>query len=392
MSPLFALGSITGRQFAQGKQDCYPALLSQSWLYALALAIPAMIILAFIAPILRACHQPAETIPYVHEFFKYFLWAMPGIYLTSVNQQFLAGNKRQKFVLGFSVFFLTMQVFLNFGFIFGNFGFPKLGVAGAGLAAVISSYMSLIVSLIYVLRMTKGLWKGKLLKGWMWIKLLLKVGMPIFARTTSNMLMMFFLTIIVGWFGVIAMAANQIANEYMLFVIVPMFGISEASAIVISHAAGEKDFSEIKNLARATTWVALCLSFIVGLIFLFFHHQLASLFITFGAKHAQAIYELAMLLLIIRIATMFFDSVAIGLAGSLQGIYDTKSSMLISIITSWVVAIPLALLFGVTFHYGVAGVLVGIGISKLAAFVALWLRWKTQLRRLGLTPDISQAH
>tara|TARA_R110000868_G_scaffold8205_3_gene42564 strand:- start:152058 stop:153383 length:1326 start_codon:yes stop_codon:yes gene_type:complete len=381
MAPLFSLGAIVGRQFASNQQQVLPSVLRQAWLVALAIGIPATIVVACIKPILIATHQPPAVTPLVWDYFKYFLIAMPIFYLNIANQQFLAGSKRQNIVAIISLLTIVIATILNLGFVLGYFGFPQYGVEGAGIATLLGASISFIItSYVVIKHVGKPLFKQPHLD-FTWFKLILKVGMPICFKISGDMLMKLAFTILVGWLGVTAMAASQISNEYMLLLIVPVFGLSEACAIAISHVNGEHKQERMRQLGNASMLTATVLTIGAGILFAIFHRPLASVFIHFNSSGAEAIYVLAMWLLVIRVLTMFFDGIEMSLIGCLRGLYDTQFPMWLAIGMNWLITVPLAYILGFTLHMGVIGIALSIVIARCFSTTAIVLRWRWQLHR-----------
>ena len=356
----------------------------QAWLLAVLLAVPPMLLFAFIAPILKILHQPDSIIPLIAEYCHYALWGLLPILLTVVNQQVLAGIKRQVIVTWLSILSLLLSAFFNYSLVLGHFGFAKHGFNGAGIALIISTTITFIISTGCVIKhcLHYTSFKTVVLKGAQWIKFTLKIGLPICLQVSSEMLSFMVLTIMVGWLGEIALAASQIPSEYMLFVIVPVFGLSEASAITVGHAMGEKNLLLVNQLCKSGILLACLFAAIVGIIFICFHRPLASVFIHFGTIHAEKIYQLAMWILAIRLLGMFFDNVTAIITGSLRGLYDAKYPMWVSIATSWILFIPLAIVLAFICKLGVIGITIAASIMQLVSAVVLIKRWLYQMRRL----------
>lgn len=378
MSPLFAVGSIVGRQYGEKKYESLAPILQQSCLISVLLGIPIMLIFSWIGPIMQLLHQPANIIPYVTTFLHILAWAIPGIMLSVAMQQFVAGIKLQRIVTWLMLFSLVLSAFLAYGLIFGHFGLPRMGVAGGALAMVIRAWATTVIYLfimVWIHRRKVKIWPLHLKGHWHWSKLMLKIGMPICFQLSSEMLALTLYAVMVGWLGEIALGASQIASEYMMFAIVPVFGLAEANGIVVGHSYGEKRFAEIKKLGIAGILGAACITGGIALIFIIFHRPLADVFIHFDQPDAQAIYYLALWILGLRIISMLFDGTVDVITGALRGLYDTKFPMYLSMAMHWLFALPLAAILGFGLHLGVIGlVLGGLAGNLLSASVLTW-RW-----------------
>ncbi len=385
MSPLFAVGAVVGRQYGKQNWDAMPQIIKQGWSVALLLSIPPLLIFIFIGPLMVLCRQPEPVIPIITVYFKYLVWALPSYYITIVNQQFLSGIKRQNVVLLLSVISATLNIILNYGLVLGNLGMPKMGVAGAGISSIIIGYTNFLISSSVIIYLTNGKVFYPFIKGLKWAKSILVIGLPIGYRTASDMVALLVFTVMTGWFGQVAMGASQISSEYMMFVILPLFGLSEAATIVIGHALGSKNYLFIENIGRATLNLSIGFAIFIATTFVLFHRQLADLFIHFGETDAEEIYHLAMWLLSVQIVSMLFNAVIFAITGSLCGFYDTKYPMWLSIWTSWLISVPLSFVLAYQVHMGVVGIAIASLIAKVVSSILLLNRWKNKLAHVQTT-------
>lgn len=386
MSPLFVLGAIVGRQMNTDAQKKLPALLAQSWWLSLALSLPAMLVMWFIAPLLQWTHQPAAIIPIVTTFFHVQCWMMPAILIAVVGQQFLAAMKQQHWVTGLSVLSFLLNSVLCYVLVMSPWGVPSFGVAGAAWAGFLSAWVAAIVTVYFVLqKLPVALaWRDFSLKTMHWVRLILKVGLPVCLQFSSEMLVLLVIAVMVGWFGEIAMSASQISNQYMLFAIVPIFGLSEASSIRVGHAFADRKLTELGALGQAGLLLSIVATVTLGLIFLLFHRPLAELFMAQGLVHREAIYWLAMTLLLIRVISMFFDGLADVSSGLLRGLFDTRFPMWIGLFFNWVVMLPLAYVLSIYFHEGVIGICLAGLFSRMIEGAILLRRWYYMKQRSHL--------
>ena len=261
-----------------------------------------------------------------------------------------------------------------------------MGVAGAALAMVLRAWLMTIAYALVVLwlhRRETPLWPCRVKGQWHWSKLILKVGTPIGLQVGSEMLVLAIYVVLTGWLGVTVLAASQVANEYVMFAIVPIFGLAEASAIVVGHGYGERDFAGIRRIGHASVLGSVAITLAVAVIFALFHQPLADVFVHFGEIDAQAIYHLAMWILALRIFGMLVMGVIDVATGALRGLYDTAFPMFTSLAVKWLIGLPLSIVLAFPLHMGVIGLVVGSIIAAIvSAGVLLW-RWERKVHQLG---------
>jgi len=386
MSPLFAIGAIVSRSFGNESLDNKGKmhLLVEAWLVALILSIIPIVIALFLKPILIFFRQPQELITITTSYFKYYMYALPAIYLAKVNQQYLFAIKQQKWVVIVNIVMMLLNIVLNYGFIFGKFYLPELGVPGAGIVGSITSWLYLGLSLLLLFRVS-NLERCSLNLNLSWAKLILKVGGPISVSLTSDMLMMSAIMVMTGWLGALAMSANQVSNEYIRLAILPLFGLSEAASIVTGHTLAEKNKSSLKTLNRAALFITTLFTISVAIVFAIFHKQLVDAFVDFSSKDAAAIYKLALLLLGLRLGKMLINGPILIISGLLRGMYDTIFPMFSSIIIGWLGTLPLAYILAFTLKLGVAGIFIASIVSETILAIIMLSRWQFKLRNIDLT-------
>jgi multidrug resistance protein, MATE family len=385
IAPLFAIGIIVSRRYGTKEQASLNTLLTGSWGLSLLLSVAPLLICFFIGPLLAWAHQPAAVVPLIAHYFNIQCLALPAIMISTVNQQFLSGLNKQHWVLSISLVNLVLNSVLCYGLTLGQLGMPHLGIEGAALSSVIISFVGASASTLIVLKHLPSAlrmkhWGRAALKP---IKFVLKIGLPICMQLSSEMIVVLLLTIMAGWFGTVAMSANQISSQYMMFCIVPIFGLSEASGIRIGHTQSKETGTTVRHIGQAAYILTGAIVLAFSLFFALFHRPLAGLFIHGHTAHTQAIYTLAMTLLCIQIITMLFDALGDVSVGLLRGLYDTKYPMFLGIICNWLISLPLAYVLSSTLGYGVIGLLIAAGLSRLVFSGFILTRWKTKTKTLN---------
>ena len=263
--------------------------------------------------------------------------------------------------------------------IFGNFGFPRMGLLGGALALVLSQIVGAILYFWFLRRSAvHGLLTRLTHLDMGWAKRILNIGLPAAGQNLSRVLSMMVFTGILARSpqATAAVAALTIGLTSESIAFMPGFAFSMAAATLTGQnlGAGKPDRAE-----RAA-WVALGQGLVVmcimGAVFFTFAVPFAHIF-----THDPAVVPLTVAYL--RIAAISEPFLAFGmiLTGALNGAGDTKWPALAGIVTMWGVRIPLAWLLIYTLSYGAVGAWWGMSISTaLNGLVALalfkWGRWK----------------
>ncbi|MSP53132.1 MAG: MATE family efflux transporter [Gammaproteobacteria bacterium] len=384
MSLLFSMGVMVSRANGRGDTTEIGNLVQQGWLLGLLLSIGAILIYWFIEPILILFGQDPHL---AHLVVPYFHWALIGMPILMINipsSQLCFATGKQIMMANIMLVQAVVITISSYVLIFGKLGLPALGIEGLGIAfdiAMITQFI-LVWSCFASLHNFKKyhLFKTHLRNNWIHLKQLFVIGWPISVQVSSELTAYSFITYMIGWLGVIPLAAGQIVNQFMLLLLIPSFGFSSAAAMLIGRAVGAKDYADVKTAADWNMLLSLGIVVILGIPLIIFTVPLTHLFITATQPHYLAILALLKPVIIIGVLGIFFDTIRNTLTGVLRGLYDTRITMIVAILSLWIIRMPLAYLFGFVWHGGIIGIAWSGVIGVAIGAGLLWLRWQKKLR------------
>lgn len=273
-------------------------------------------------------------------------YAQPLIYFaffsmaTRAVSQYFYGLHKPGVVLAAGLVGNLTNFALNYCLIYGNFGFPKLGIAGAAYATVIGTLVELAIPTFMFLgpmhraHGTRGQWRLSLAH----VKDILRLGWPGGAMFGNEMICWsIFMVGLVGWFGPLHSTAGWIAHQYMSLSFMPAVGISVAVTAMVGKCMGmgRPDLAAKRanlGVALAAAYMSTC-----GIIFVVFRHQLVEVFIPEGVSAEDRAFLIAQgsMFLIAAAAFQFFDGVAMTLSGALRGAGDTAWLGVVTVGLAW---------------------------------------------------------
>jgi MATE family multidrug resistance protein len=290
-------------------------------------------------------------------------------------KQFTDGLEYTRTAMILSLGALPVNAFLNWLFIFGHWGLPRLELAGAGWATLITRTLIFVVLAIIILKhgtfrkymaMSRRQWKlnGKT------IRELLHIGVPSSLQLGMEVSAFAISGIIIGTISAVAQAAHQIALSCASFTFMVSMGLSQAGSIRVSNAYGRSDWTKIRVIGRTTLATALIYGSCCAVCFILFRRELPGLF-----NSNPEVVRLASVLLLFAAVFQISDSTqAIG-AGLLRGIKDVKMPTWFISIAYWVVGLPAGYILAFHFDMRAPGIWLGFIAGLTIASVLLVIRF-----------------
>jgi len=307
-------------------------------------------------------------------------WSVIPMLLFLALKQFTDGLERTKTAMILSLSAIPINAFLNWLLIYGNWGFPRMELVGAGWGTFITRVLIFIVLGLIVLHhhtfrryvaVRSIVWKLK----WKTIKELLEIGIPSSFQITMEAGAFAISGILIGTIGAVEQAAHQIALSLASLTFMVSMGLSQASSIRTSNTFGRKDWPLISLIGKSTLIMALIYGTFCAVIFILFRHQLPYVF-----NDDREVVSMAAYLLLFAALFQISDSTQSISAGLLRGIKDVKIPTFFIAIAYWAIGIPVGCLLAFYYKMGAAGIWMGFitGLTFSAAF--LTFRFKKMVR------------
>ena len=302
--------------------------------FAFVLSLPVMVVWYFVASHIYVWFGTApEVVALGEEYVQMLTWMMPFIFVKLVFVTALNASGDTKTPMYIKIGSIILNIFLNYLFIFGNLGFPELGVMGAAVGTVIVNGLELLIYLILYL-------KAKMPYAPVWhyskplLRRALKVGIPSsFERSLTFGSFMLF-TIIIAHYGTAVLAGYQIGLRVEGLAFMPGIGFTIAAMALMGQGLGAK------KPEQAREDVMLVLKYTVGFMFFlsFFMIFIPEKIVWLFTDDAQTIKEASLYLRIVGVSQipLAFNFV---LSGALRGAGDSKRTLKINLISLWFVRI-----------------------------------------------------
>jgi MATE family multidrug resistance protein len=245
-----------------------------------------------------------------------------------------------------------VNVFANWLLIWGNWGLPEMGLAGAAWGTNIGGAVEVLLLIAFVFE--PGVRRMYHVSDWRLrserLLTLVRIGVPSGLQFVGDVLAWaVFGMLVMAAFGTGAMAANTFAMRFMSLSFMPAFGISAA----VTALAGRYIGRGMPDVAAARTALGFRVTAVYmvacGVMFFVFRHELMSIF----TDDPEVLRWGAMLLVFVAVFQVF-DAMFIVYSGALRGAGDTLVPAIVTAVMCWTLVVGVA--------YAVAMWLPGLGI------------------------------
>ena len=282
---------------------------------------------------------------------------------------------------------ILLNSLLNYLLIYGNFGFPKLGVAGAAIATVIAQALSVTIILTSAVIKYPDIFKWTNQVGKMSADLVRRFSVQAGTLLAKDLIWALGITtymIIYARMSTDAAAAMNITSVIRELAIVLFIGIGCASQVVIGNFIGANKKEDAYQYAVKFLINTLVLGFIVGIIIILTRHLILSPYkvsneVTVGASGVMIVFGATL-------AINVYNMVAV--MGVMRPGGDNLFCAIMDIIAVWIIGFPLALLSGLVWKMPLIWVFSFVTLQEVFKMGLLTWRLKSKLWIRNLVNDI----
>tara|TARA_R110000765_G_scaffold46736_4_gene96343 strand:+ start:7359 stop:8726 length:1368 start_codon:yes stop_codon:yes gene_type:complete len=354
----------------------------------LGLTLFGLILLA--KPVMYAMKQPIEVVELALPYLDLVAFSLVPLIIFQAFKQFSEGLSQTKYPMYATIVANIINILLNYLLIFGNFGFPEMGIVGAAIGTLVSRFF-MVFYLWFILK-TKEKFKYYV-TGFNFAKIEKTVMKKIVELGFPSSLQMFFevgiFTSAVWLSGVLgknAQAANQIALNLSSMTFMFGMGLGIAAMIRVGNQKGLTNFKELRRIAQSIFLLTFLLEIIFAALFLIGRHWFPSLYLdiddmTNFADNTEVLVIAAELLLV----AAFFqisDGIQVVVLGALRGLQDVKIPTVITFISYWLIGFPVSYYLCLHTDLKSTGIWIGLLTGLTASAIMLYIRFNYLTKKL----------
>lgn len=316
-----------------------------------------------------------EMVDVAVSFLRSIMWGVPAFLLFLVYRNQCEGLSNTKPAMVIIFIALLANIPINYVLIYGKLGLPAFGGVGCGITAAIIFWLMFALIRIYTLTTTsqRDIRKTPLTKliDFAIIKKIVVLGTPLALAYFFEMSLFAVVALLIAPLGQITVAAHQIIFTISSLTFAIPLSLGVATSIRVGYLLGKNK----PILAKQTAYVSLAISFIiavvVALILVIFRSPIITIF-----THEIDVITICLQLIILLAIYQVSDYLQVVASNVLRGYKDTKSIFFITLISYWVVGLPVGYILGLTDlviqPIGAAGFWIGIILGlAVAAFLLI---------------------
>ena len=368
-----ALVPIIGHHLGRGKKEEVASDFYQFIYLALGLSVLLLGMLLFLAPpILNRIGLEAPVAAVAVRYLWFLSIGIIPLLLFSVIRSLLDSLGLTKLSMYLMLLLLPFNSGFNYLLIFGAFGVPELGGAGAGLGTSLAYWVLLGISVLVLFKQEKlkalhlekriPLNMDKIKEG-------VRLGLPIGGTVFAEVAIFSVVGLIMAKFSSLIIASHQSAMNFSSLMYAFPMSISSAMAIVVSYEVGAKRFDDAKTYIGLGRWTALIFAAFTLSFLYIFRGNVASLY-----GNDPEFIDLTARFLTYSLFFQLADTFAAPLQGILRGYKDTVIPFYLGLVGYWGVTLPVAMVFDSLTDFGAYSYWIGLIISLIVSG-ALY-RWR----------------
>jgi len=351
------------------------------------MAIPIMLLLLgvwFAIPLL-GFHVAVR--PLLDSYFGVLILSTPFLLAYAVCRRYLQGMHAALPVMFALITANLINAGVNWVLIYGHLGFPALGIRGAAWATVISrAYMlgSLLFAVWWIDRRRTaeagiddrhGLWHVDRAFDVVRLRRLLALGLPAASQMGAEVGVFALATALSGTLDPISSASHQIALNLAGVAFMIPLGLGSAGAVRVGHAVGAGD--PLRASAAGWTAIAMATGFMIvaAATFVALPQQLIGWFST-----DPSVLTVGTSLLLLAAVFQLFDGIQGVITGTLRGIGDTRTPMVVNLVAHWLLGLPISYVLCFVMGWGVYGLWVGLSLGLIVTGIILFWVWSVKIR------------
>lgn len=377
----YGLTPLIGAMFTQERYGKIGAIIRNGILANFIFALAITLIMGALWFNLHRLGQPEELLPLIRPYYLLVLAGIIPVALFNVFAQWLFAINNTSLPMWIILAANTVNILGNYLLIYGNCGFPELGLIGAGVSTLTSRILCLAtVILIFIFSRRFRQYRDGFTQSCLNRRTLSQINrtsFPVSLQMSLESGSFTFAAVMAGWLGAVSLASFQIIVITGTLGFCVYYSLGSAVSVLVSNRAGLSDNDGMRRVAFAGYHIMLTLATISSLIFIFFEKDMILAF-----TEDPEVIAATMTLIVPLVLYQLGDATQINFANALRGTSNVMPMIWIAFVCYVVVGIPATYMLGFPAGLGTFGIILSFSASLfLAAGLFLYFFLKSTRKK-----------
>jgi multidrug resistance protein, MATE family len=357
---------------------------------ATTITMPIWVLLWFFGDILRLAGQPERLAADTGLFIRALQWQILPTLGVVALRSFMSALERPMWTVVAGAFAVIFNLAINYALIFGKFGFPALGLWGAGIGSSITGLFQFIflacVAMIHPRFRRYHLFGRCWRADWPRFRAIWKLGFPIALALGFEASVFAAAVILMGYISTTAVAAHAVAIQIASMTFMVPMGIAQAATVRVGIGYGRHDVDAICRSGWTAFLLGTGFMTVMAAVIWIMPRTLAGIFLDPALAGNAEVLDLAVTFLAVAAIFQIVDGAQVVGAGMLRGLHDTLWPMVYALLGYWVIGIGVGAMLAFWAGWDGVGVWTGLATGLAIVSVLMLSRW-IRRDRLGLLPS-----
>ena len=362
----YGLTPLVGAMFTQKRRGDIGGLVRSAVAVNVVVALVVMGIMTGLYFNLHRLGQPVELLPIIRPYYLLYMAGLVPMALFNVFAQWSYAINRTVFPTVILVSANLLNIIGNWVLIYGHWGFPELGLTGAGISTLVARCICpiVIISAFFsrgiFAEYSRGYRSARV--SWAQVGRINRTSWPVALQMTFESGSFTLAAVMSGWVGAIGLASFQVVVITGTLGFMVYYSFGTAVAVLVSNADGSGDRRLMRRIAFAGYHIQLAFATFASIVFLFGARYIMTVF-----TEDPEVYAAALALIVPLVMYQYGDATQINFANALRGTSRVMPMLWIAFVAYILVGVPAMYALGFIASMGVYGIILSFSVSLFLA-------------------------
>lgn len=383
MGVISIVGVFVGQCLGAGDRHGVIDSCEQGMIAATITSIPVMLCVWYLGPALSYAKQDPEVVRLITDYSRVLTWAVLPALWFSVLRNYVTALAKSGAIGWITVSALALNALLNYALVFGKFGFPALGIVGAGYGTTIVNWLMFAALCVFVVMSGQfSDYRPAIIPRAINRRLLgeiFRLGIPISMTQVLNGAMFTVAAVVVGMISAATLAAQQIVYSVIYIALSAALALGDTVRVRVAYGIGRRSPESSRQSAYLSTLMAGVTTLSAALVLWLYPEAIVGIYLDTTNPENETVLRLSVTMSVYAGMFLFLDGVLLVLANAIRGLRDTRSPLWISMAGYWAVGIGSGVWLCFPLGYGAEGLWWGLVAGVLFSSILMFRRLQTRI-------------